>query len=606
MRRSHSYDSKMNYSISEKPISLVMIGAGRSGEFHCQSLALNKQFNLKYIVDIDEDKAGTLSQSVPCKFHSDIDWVFQNVEVDAVLICSTTDTHYPLTIKSLENDKHVFCEKPLGDSEKEISECFQLANRKNLRLFLAFQKRFDTHYTRLYEAIKRQKTQGQKARNIHLITRDYPMPPLNYLQTSKGIVEDMMSHDIDIANLLMGFEAPRRVFAMSSTHNSELQDAGEIEDIEILFQYSGGELVTLTGSRTSTHGYDQRVEVCGEFGRYTMDNVYEDTVQCHTTEGTKRGAICYSFSQRYREAYLKELDYFYKMVNDNYAPLVEESHVLLTKKLCLAIKESLSTEQVVLIQGSNLRSYEINTPQYYLYRDMHRNQTLDYVKRKWKEYSTLSHQKMTIKEVLSHLHTFIDPSDPDLDEDNALHAYQTAERIRRAHPTNTELQIVGLIHDVGKILFTFGEPPWAIVGDTYVVGCEFPKSIVYYETLSQNPDHGHYDNYGIYPPKCGLENLYLSFGHDEYLYQVLHQNKGKHRISQRYMNIIRYHSFYPWHTSGEYRHLMKPSDEEQLLDVQMFNHYDLYSKEDSSHISEEVKTYYDTLLDTYFPESLQW
>ena len=211
-----------------------------------------------------------------------------------------------------------------------------------------------------------------------------------------------------------------------------------------------------------------------------------------------------------------------------------------------------------------------------------------------------------MKEALAALDTFIDPSDPDLDEENSIHAYQTAERIRKLHPNNTELQLIGLIHDLGKVLFTFGEPNWAIVGDTYVVGCKFPESIVYYDTLKSNPDFAKYDENGIYEKNCGLDNLHITFGHDEYLYQVLLQNKGKHKISERNMNVIRYHSFYPWHTSGEYKQFMNEKDTDILEAVNHFNQFDLYSKEDSPDISDEIKEYYDKLLDEYFPEILQW
>ena len=322
-----------------------------------------------------------------------------------------------------------------------------------------------------------------------------------------------------------------------------------------------------------------------------MDNVYENTIQTQTSQGNNIGKISYTFSQRYKEAYLKELDYFYKMIIDNYGPIVEESHMLLTKKLCKSINESLTKQSQILLQPPTLRLYEKDTPQYHLYRDMHINQTLEYVKQKYKEYSVLSNKQMHIKDVLKRLNTFIDPSDPDLDEDNAIHAYQTAGRIRKIHPKNTELQIIGLIHDLGKIMFTFNDPCWSVVGDTYVLGCEFPKSIVYYETLQENAEFGTYGKYGIYSPNCGLDKLYISMGHDEYLYQVLSQNKHLHNISQKYMNVIRYHSFYPWHTSGEYRHLMKSSDYEILEAVNEFNEYDLYSKEDSTFISDEVKDY---------------
>ena len=254
---------------------------------------------------------------------------------------------------------------------------------------------------------------------------------------------------------------------------------------------------------------------------------------------------------------------------------------------------------------SELRNYEINTPQYFLYKEMHENQTLDYVLNKKKEYSVLNNFKMTIKEALKKMDTFIDPSDPDVDVENSIHAYQTAERIRKEHPEDKELQIIGLIHDLGKVLFDFDEPNWVIVGDTYVVGCEFPKSIVYYDTLKNNSDFDKYDKLGIYEYGCGLDNLNITFGHDEYLYQVLKQNNN-HMISQKYMDIIRYHSFYPWHTGNDYYCFMKEKDNKILKNVLDFNSFDLYSKEDPIEITDEVKQYYDKLLDKYFEGDLLW
>jgi len=415
-----------------------------------------------------------------------------------------------------------------------------------------------------------------------------------------------MSHDIDIANLYMNFEVPEKVVAFTYTHNKDLQYMNEIEGIEIMFHYKQGQIVSLTGSRDAKHGYDQRVEVFGPFGLYKLENQLDTTIQHFDTTGSTQSKMNYSFSQRYKEAYLHELDYFYKMIKLNYAPLVEEQHVILCKKLCNAVNESINEKQIVNLEDTSLRTYEINTPQYYLYRDMHINQSLDYVIAKKQQYSVLNNKQMTMKEALSQLDSFIDPSDPDLDEENSIHAYQTAERIRKLHPTNKELQLVGLIHDLGKVLFTFGEPNWAIVGDTYVVGCEFPTTIVYYDTLKENIDFGKYDTNGIYESGCGLENLHISFGHDEYLYEVLKQNEGKHKISPSLMNVIRYHSFYPWHTSGEYKQFMNELDKETLKNVNHFNQFDLYSKEDSPDISNEIKKYYDELLEEYFPTILQW
>ena len=114
-----------------------------------------------------------------------------------------------------------------------------------------------------------------------------------------------------------------------------------------------------------------------------------------------------------------------------------------------------------------------------------------------------------------------------------------------------------------------------------------------------------FDKLGVYTEKCGLDKLNITFGHDEYLYQVLQQNKN-HKLSKKYIDTIRYHSFYPWHTSGEYRQFMNELDKETLKNVNHFNQFDLYSKEDSPDISNEIRKYYDELLEEYFPAILQW
>ena len=254
----------------------------------------------------------------------------------------------------------------------------------------------------------------------------------------------------------------------------------------------------------------------------------------------------------------------------------------------------------------NLRNYSINTKQSEFYNRMYDNQDLDFVLKMKEKYSKLDNVKMTMNKALSLLDSFIDPSDPDVDEPNSVHAYQTAERIRRKYPQDKEYQIVGLIHDLGKVLFTFNEPDYAVVGDTFVVGAQLPPSMVFYDHTKDHPDRTNHV-YGIYDEKCGLDNLYLSFGHDEYLYQVLKQNSDKHFISEKYWNIIRYHSFYPWHNKGEYFYFMDDSDYDKLMAVQDFNEFDLYSKEDTDLVvTDEIKNYYNELLNEYFRGELQW
>ncbi len=251
------------------------------------------------------------------------------------------------------------------------------------------------------------------------------------------------------------------------------------------------------------------------------------------------------------------------------------------------------------------RNYNIQSKQAQLYKKMYVEQTLENVIKIRNKYNKRKGIKISIKQLLLMLDDFVDDSDPDLDLPNSVHAYQTAEKIREKYPDDYEMQITGLIHDLGKILYKFGEPQHYIVGDTFVLGAKFPKSMVFYNFIKLNPDfdNSNYNTkFGIYKANCGLDELILSYGHDEYLYNIL--KKNNHKLTDKYLNIIRYHSFYPWHSHNEYRHFMKDSDYEILENVNKFNEFDLYSKENEDFIDEDIKKYYDKLLDIYFPEDL--
>lgn len=261
----------------------------------------------------------------------------------------------------------------------------------------------------------------------------------------------------------------------------------------------------------------------------------------------------------------------------------------------------------MIVEG--LRTYTTDSNEYLFYKSQHTLQTYDSVKYKLEKYNKFKNGTYTINYVLDIMNEFVDPSDPDVDLPNSIHAYQTAERIRKRYPSNYELQITGLIHDLGKILFKFGEQPEFIVGDTFVLGCKFSDKIVFNDTFKHNPDYNnpiYSTENGIYDEGCGIRNLVLSYGHDEYLYQVLKHNKTK--LSDNYLDIIRYHSFYPWHTEKEYMQFMNGDEDQKLMDdILKFNQFDLYSKEDVDFVlTEDIKMYYDSLLTRYFPEPLNW
>ncbi|KAF2100276.1 inositol oxygenase [Rhizodiscina lignyota] len=241
------------------------------------------------------------------------------------------------------------------------------------------------------------------------------------------------------------------------------------------------------------------------------------------------------------------------------------------------------------------------------YREQHEKQTVAYNLKARNDFKSQTRAEMTVWEAMEKLNSLIDESDPDTSLGQIEHLLQAAEAIRRDGKPRW-MQLTGLIHDLGKLLFFFGaRGQWDVVGDTFPVGCAFDKRIIYPDTFQGNPDHNdsiYGTEYGIYTPGCGLDNVMLSWGHDEYLYHIC---KDQSTLPQEALAMIRYHSFYPWHSAGAYRWMMDAHDERMLEAVKAFNPYDLYSKSDDLPKAEELKEYYMELIDEYFPNKvIKW
>ncbi len=235
------------------------------------------------------------------------------------------------------------------------------------------------------------------------------------------------------------------------------------------------------------------------------------------------------------------------------------------------------------------------------YEHNHREQTCEFVSRKRQEFLKLNHQRMSIFEGLDFLNTLVDDSDPDIELDQLQHLLQTSEAIR-ADGHEDWFILTGLVHDLGKVLCLYGEPQWAVVGDTFPVGCRFDEHIIYHEFFTQNPD-AHDPRYnsrlGIYEQNCGLRNVVMSWGHDEYLYHVF-----KDYLPEPALYMIRYHSFYAWHREGAYDWLCDDRDREMVRWVKEFNPYDLYSKSPQPPDWNQLRPFYTELIQKFFPAKL--
>jgi len=237
------------------------------------------------------------------------------------------------------------------------------------------------------------------------------------------------------------------------------------------------------------------------------------------------------------------------------------------------------------------------------YKLNHEHQTFDYVIQKEKQYFVLDKGEKSIWDAAEFLNTLVDDSDPDTDLTQIEHLLQTSEAIRAdGHPR--WFVLAGFVHDLGKVLCLWGEPQWGVVGDTFPVGCAYSEHIVFPQFFEKNPDLHHpvySTKYGVYEANCGLDKVHLSFGHDGYIYEVM-----KNYLPEEALYMLRYHSFYPAHKHGAYRHLMNDHDVEMFRWINEFNKYDLYSKGHAKPNMKELKPYYDDLFAEFFPEKIAW
>ena len=268
-----------------------------------------------------------------------------------------------------------------------------------------------------------------------------------------------------------------------------------------------------------------------------------------------------------------------------------------------------TTEKLIDKKGQVFRDYD-SAPEHVIrfYQEQHRHQTYAFAKAKREHYSQLNQGQSTAWDMLERLDTIRDNSDPDINLSQMEHAFQVAESLKQLGLPE-DMVLAGLVHDMGKALVLWGEPQWAVVGDTFPTGMKYSETIVQHSSLRHNPDMSvpeYQTDFGVYHEGIGLDNVIMTWGHDEYLYQVL---KDQSRLSPQALFAIRFHSCYPLHKAGEPRYLalMNDSDRRYLSAAQTLNQHDLYSKSDTAITrNSEVTDYYRGLVDRYIPGKLRW
>ena len=285
-----------------KKTGVAVIGLGRAGHFHMQSIIdMPGSVRLAWVIDVDTEKAKRIAAEKGCKWSNRLDEALEGPDaVDAVVIASVTDTHFPYIMQALRADKAVLAEKPISHELHEVEEAVQLAKNKNLAFVCGYQRRADRHFREL----KRQLDAGAIG-NLKLLktcSRDNPIPPMEYLRTSGGIFHDMLIHDFDMLDFLSGGQVAESVTATGHSYHREIQDMGDVDICAVMFKYPSGLIAMVDTSRDASYGYDQRIEAFGEKGMLTAKNELTSTVELAKADGHRMPSAMYSFPQRYIQA----------------------------------------------------------------------------------------------------------------------------------------------------------------------------------------------------------------------------------------------------------------------------------------------------------------
>jgi myo-inositol 2-dehydrogenase/D-chiro-inositol 1-dehydrogenase len=268
-------------------------------------------------------------------------------DIDAVIICTPTDTHYSLIHAAAAAGKGIFCEKPVDMSAERIRDCITVVKDSGVTFLTALNRRFDPNFAHLQSRLD-----AGDIGNIEIVTiqsRDPSPPPISYIKTSGGIFRDMMIHDFDMARFLLG-EEPTQVFAVGSALvDPEIAAAGDVDTAAVTLTTASGKICQISNSRRATYGYDQRIEVHGSKGMLRAENVLENTVEMATQAGFSRSPTLHFFLERYEAAYLAEMAHFVDSMVSGTPPSPGIIDGLKAQQLADAAAHSLQTGQPVTV-----------------------------------------------------------------------------------------------------------------------------------------------------------------------------------------------------------------------------------------------------------------
>ncbi len=295
----------------------AVLGAGRIGQVHARAVTSTPGAHLVAVAEPVADAAAAMARKYGCDIRT-IDEVEASLDIDAVIICTPTDTHADLIERFARAGKAIFCEKPVDLSLLRVRACLDVVKETAATLMVGFNRRFDPDFMAVKAAIDAGKV--GKVEMVTITSRDPGAPPYDYITRSGGIFRDMTIHDFDMARWLLGEEVETVMAAASVLTDPKIGELGDYDSANVILRTASGRQAIITNSRRATYGYDQRIEVLGDHGAVSAANTHEANIQIANGDGFNQPPLLNFFMTRYTAAYANEIEAFIAAVNDGAVP----------------------------------------------------------------------------------------------------------------------------------------------------------------------------------------------------------------------------------------------------------------------------------------------
>ena len=323
-----------------KKLKIGIIGAGRIGKLHANNL-VNRvpDAELVAVSDVYAPAAKELAEklNIP-KWYDDYRRILEDRDIDAVFICSSTDTHSPISIEAARAGKHIFCEKPIDHDLDKIKVVLDEVERAGVKYQVGFNRRFDRNFKHVHEVV--QNGGVGDVQIVKVTSRDPEAPPLSYVKVSGGIFVDMTIHDFDMVRYLSGSEVTEVSAVGACLVNPEIGEAGDVDTCIITLRFANGALGVIDNSRQAVYGYDQRIEVFGSKGCITADNETPNNTTLYTADGVTKEKPLWFFLERYNDAFIAEENAFVDACLNDHPTAVGAFDGLQPVRIAIAAKES--------------------------------------------------------------------------------------------------------------------------------------------------------------------------------------------------------------------------------------------------------------------------